>query len=65
MVDGVVYATSVGGTYALDADTGEVLWYRRRIRAHSSPTYDDGNLFVHTSPGKVISIDAATGEATR
>lgn len=62
VVDGVVYATSNGGTYALDADTGEMLWRNFDLGASSSPAYDDGVLFVHTRTGLVTALDAVSGE---
>ncbi len=62
VVDGVVYATSNGESYALDADTGEVLWRNRELGASSSPAYDDGVLYIHTRRGLVSAVDPATGE---
>lgn len=62
VVDGVVYATSNGGSYALDADSGQVLWQNRNLRATSSPAFHDGSLFIHGARGDLARIDAGTGE---
>ena len=61
IVDGVVYATSNGGSYALDADSGQVLWQNLDLRATSSPTFDDGSLFIHGVRGDLARLDAGTG----
>jgi len=62
IVDGVVYATSNGASYALDADSGEVLWENRDLRTTSSPAYYDGTLYIHASRGLVSAVDPSTGE---
>lgn len=53
-----------GTAYALDADTGKVLWERRigRLNA-SSPAYHKGRLYiVNLVPGHVVKLDAKTGK---
>ena len=62
VVDGVVYATSTGGTYALDADSGELLWENPDLRSTASPTYFDGTLYLHTNRGLITALDPATGD---
>jgi glucose dehydrogenase len=52
-----------GMAFALDADTGRVLWERRvgRLNA-SSPAYHRGRLYiVNLVPGHVLKLDAKTG----
>ncbi len=62
VVDGVVYATSNGGSYALDADTGEVIWENLELPASSSAAYYEGVLYIHTRAGVVSAVDPASGE---
>jgi len=62
---GKLYAVNNDGTaFALDANTGKVLWERRigRLNA-SSPAYSKGRLYiVNLVPGHVIKLDAKTGK---
>ncbi len=53
-----------GNAYALDADTGKVLWHRSigRLNA-SSPTYYRHRLYiVNLVPGHIVKLDAKTGK---
>jgi outer membrane protein assembly factor BamB len=62
---GRLYAVNNNGmAFALDADTGRVLWERRvgRLNA-SSPTYYKHRLYiVNLVPGHVVKLDARTGK---
>ncbi len=61
---GKLYAVNNSGTaFALDADTGKLLWQRSigRLNA-SSPTYYKHRLYiVNLVPGHVVKLDAETG----
>jgi outer membrane protein assembly factor BamB len=61
---GRLYAVNNNGTaFALDADTGRVLWERRigRLNA-SSPAYYKHRLYiVNLVPGHIVKLDARTG----
>jgi outer membrane protein assembly factor BamB len=61
---GKLYGVNNSGTaFALDADTGKVLWERRigRLNA-SSPAYHKGRLYiVNLVPGHIVKLDAKTG----
>jgi outer membrane protein assembly factor BamB len=61
---GKLYAVNNSGiAFALDANTGKVLWERQigRLNA-SSPTYSKGRLYiVNLVPGHVLKLDAKTG----
>jgi outer membrane protein assembly factor BamB len=63
--NGALYAVNNNGTaFALDADTGKVLWQRSigRLNA-SSPTYYKGRLYiVNLFPGHVVKLNAKTGK---
>ena len=60
--DGVIYALSGGGTYALDANDGRVLWLNENVRGTSSVTLaDDGRIFVNDAKSFLHALDAATG----
>jgi outer membrane protein assembly factor BamB len=62
--NGRLYAVNNdGNAFALDAETGKVLWERRvgRLNA-SSPAYAKGRLYiVNLVPGHIIKLDAKTG----
>lgn len=62
--NGRLYAVNNSGTaFALNANTGRVLWRRSvgRLNA-SSPTYYKGRLYiVNLAPGHVVKLDARTG----
>jgi outer membrane protein assembly factor BamB len=62
---GTLYAVNNNGTaFALNANTGKVLWERTigRLNA-SSPTYRKGRLYiVNLVPGHVLKLDAKTGK---
>lgn len=75
MIDGVLYATSAWSiVYALDAKTGKELWVfdpeADRIQAGKSGydvvnrglAYEDGRIFVGVIDGRLIALDAKTGE---
>jgi outer membrane protein assembly factor BamB len=63
-VGGKLYAVNNSGyAFALDANTGKVLWERRigRLNA-SSPTYYRHRLYiVNLVPGHIVKLDAKTG----
>ena len=64
-VGGKLYAVNNSGfAFALDANTGKVLWERRigRLNA-SSPTYSRHRLYiVNLVPGHIVKLDARTGK---
>jgi outer membrane protein assembly factor BamB len=64
-VNGTLYAVNNNGyAFAIDADTGKVLWERRvgRLNA-SSPAYSRNYLYiVNLEPGHLVKLDAKTGK---
>jgi outer membrane protein assembly factor BamB len=64
-VGGKLYFVNNNGTaYALDADSGKVLWERSigRLNA-SSPTYSKHRLYiVNLVPGHIVKLDAKAGK---
>ncbi|MGN6216064.1 MAG: PQQ-binding-like beta-propeller repeat protein [Solirubrobacterales bacterium] len=62
---GKLYAVNNSGyAFALDAETGKVLWERRigRLNA-SSPAYHKGRLYiVNLVPGHIVKLNAQTGK---
>jgi outer membrane protein assembly factor BamB len=64
-VGGKLYFVNNNGyAFALDADTGKVLWERRigRLNA-SSPAYYNHRLYiVNLEPGHLVKLDAKTGK---
>jgi outer membrane protein assembly factor BamB len=64
-VGGKLYAVNNNGTaFALDADTGKLLWERSigRLNA-SSPAYSRHRLYiVNLVPGHIVKLDAKTGK---
>lgn len=63
--NGRLYAVNNSGyAFALDAETGKVLWERRigRLNA-SSPAYHKGRLYiVNLVPGHIVKLNAKTGK---
>jgi PQQ-dependent dehydrogenase (methanol/ethanol family) len=75
IVDGVMYVTgSWSMVYALDAKSGELKWFHdpqveRAFLAkgccdavNRGAAYHDGRVFVGTYDGRLVALDAATGE---
>ncbi|MEM9397892.1 MAG: PQQ-dependent dehydrogenase, methanol/ethanol family [Pseudomonadota bacterium] len=75
VIDGVIYTTgSWSNVFAHDARTGELLWYHdpevpRTWAVHlccdvvnRGVAYADGRLFFGTLDGRLVSLDASTGE---
>jgi len=61
IVDGIVYLCRENGDLiAMDAETGEELYYERvhRIRHRASPVYADGHIYLTGRDGKVSVIKA-------
>jgi outer membrane protein assembly factor BamB len=64
-VGGKLYFVNNNGyAYALDADTGKVLWERRiGLLNASTPAYYKHRLYiVNLVPGHIVKLDAATGK---
>lgn len=64
-VAGKLYFVNNNGTaYALDADSGKVLWERSLGRLNaSSPAYSKHRLYiVNLVPGHIVKLDAKTGK---
>jgi outer membrane protein assembly factor BamB len=61
--DGRVFASDIdGGVYAIDADSGNVVWQTKVERiASSSPGVGDGVVVVGTLDGDVIALEADSG----
>jgi outer membrane protein assembly factor BamB len=66
VVDGVVYAMSVGKAYAFDAVTGETLWtWDPGTPRLGAPVVANGVLYVRTDDDVLHWLDAATGTEIR
>jgi polyvinyl alcohol dehydrogenase (cytochrome) len=61
VADGVVYILSSKGLFALDANSGNELWRNETLSGSSSPTYAEGELFVHDFASVLHAFDAETG----
>ena len=62
--DRLFFVDNNGRAFALDADTGKILWKREIASKNaSSPAYSKGRLFIaNLEPGQAISLDAVTGK---
>lgn len=61
--DTLYAATGRAEALALDAGTGEVRWRSALgAPARSAPTFADGRLFINLLDGKLLALNAATGE---
>lgn len=59
----VYFGGGDGFIYAVDAETGRVLWkYEVRNPRVSRPTVKDGRLFITTTDDSVYALDAGTGK---
>lgn len=58
---GRVFVTTMRGLYALDAETGTVVWTNSRVRGFSSPAAFDGTLVVGGSDGRLYRLNASDG----
>lgn len=58
---GRVYVTTMEGLFALDADSGQILWTNRLVKGFSSPFVFDGSLVVGGSDGRVYRVNALNG----
>ena len=67
LADGVVYASSHEGiVYALDAQTGELLWrFETGSALNPPPTVAGGVVYVEKAGGGLWELDALTGELLR
>src|SRR5215472_6087596 len=69
MVGRTLYATTLRGTYALDAETCELRWrhvieFKGRAAniANRGPGYLDGVIYRGSGDGRVIALNAETGK---
>ncbi|MGE3841510.1 MAG: PQQ-binding-like beta-propeller repeat protein [Vicinamibacterales bacterium] len=61
--DGRLFVSTARGLYALDSDTGAMLWvYPTETPLGHSPTYAGGTLYVGSYDRTIHRIDAATGQ---
>jgi outer membrane protein assembly factor BamB len=58
---GRLFVSTMDGMVALDSETGAVRWTNARGRGFSSPTVFDDSVFVGTSNGTVIRVNASDG----
>jgi polyvinyl alcohol dehydrogenase (cytochrome) len=63
IVDGKVYATAMGGTYAIDLKTGMQVWLREDLKSNSSLAYEDGFLYLHASDATLHKLNAVDGKS--
>jgi outer membrane protein assembly factor BamB len=62
--DRLFFVDNNGRAFALDADTGKILWKREIASKNAtSPAYSKGRLFItNLEPGQALSLDAVTGK---
>jgi outer membrane protein assembly factor BamB len=63
IAEGKVFATATGGVYAIDLETGTMVWARTDINSQSTAAYHDGHVYVHTyNPGaNLFKLNASDG----
>src|SRR3990172_7326231 len=64
VVEGVVYVGSYEGyLYALDAESGEMLWrFKAGDRVYSSPAVVEGVVYTGSGDGYLYALDADSGK---
>ena len=62
--DGRLFVSSLSGTlYALDQETGEILWSSKRLsRIYTSPIVSGDTVIQSAPDGTFYGLNAATGE---
>ena len=62
--DRLFFVNNNGEAFALDADTGKIVWHRDIAELNaSSPAYSKGRLYiVNLEPGQIVSLDAKSGK---
>jgi outer membrane protein assembly factor BamB len=61
---GVVYTASYnGGTAAVSANNGEVLWRNEEVSSHTGLSQDSEHIYLSTSNGHVLQLDKRTGSS--
>ena len=58
---GKVFVETMNGMVAMDVETGAVIWTNPRARGFSSPAIFNNSVYVGTSNGTVIRLQARTG----
>ncbi|HEY6557286.1 MAG TPA: PQQ-binding-like beta-propeller repeat protein [Polyangiaceae bacterium] len=61
VAEDVVYIQSSKGLFALNAQTGQEIWRNETLSGSSSPTFSEGELFVHDFASVLHAFDAETG----
>ncbi|WP_371186686.1 outer membrane protein assembly factor BamB [Thalassotalea maritima] len=62
--DKVVWGSENGDVFALDANSGELLWQTKVAgEVIAKPVFSDNKLIVNTASGVLVALDANTGEA--
>lgn len=62
VVGDVVYVQSFDGTFAIRASNGEQIWANTNVTGTSSPTYDNGQLFVNDTAAVLHALNAKDGK---
>ena len=63
VIDGTVFLGGRNGLHAVDAETGDRLWYWRNGKGvPSSPQVVDGSIYVGSQDNHLYALDAETGE---
>lgn len=58
---GRVYVSTMKGLFALDEDSGQILWTNPVVKGMSSPAVFDGTLLVGGSDGRAYRVNATDG----
>ena len=62
IAEGKVFASTTGGTYAINLADGVEVWFNPDVKAESTPAYHDGAVYVHSIGAILHKLDAATGD---
>ena len=61
IAEGKVFVMATGGTYAIDLQTGTMIWARTDLQGTASMAYHDGAVFVHDNSADVYKLNASDG----
>ncbi|KYK22573.1 hypothetical protein AYK24_01910 [Thermoplasmatales archaeon SG8-52-4] len=60
--ENIVYIGSNNGLYALNVETGRIVWANNIVSISTRPSYFDNNLFCGSSNGNMYAFNCDTGE---
>jgi polyvinyl alcohol dehydrogenase (cytochrome) len=61
VAEGKVFVMATGGTYAIDLDSGAMVWSADTLMGTASLAYADGVIYAHSADGFLTALNASDG----